>query len=247
MTNAIVIGLALLLGQWVNIKLPGTPRLPDGKPNLTAPAPRAAAGKPDLSGVWRAASGRYLQNIGADIGELPFHPWAAALWKERSDALGKGRPSERCLPHAIPDNMMVRNSPWKIIQTPGVTILLFEEFNHWRQIFTDGREHPKENTPSWFGYSVGKWEGDTLVVDTIGFNDQSWLDDPGHPHSDAMRVTERFQRPDFGHLKLQITIDDPKAYTKPWTVNVPFDLFPDTELMESICENEKDHAHMVGK
>lgn len=233
--------------QWVSIKLPGTPRLPDGKPDLTAPATRTAGGKPDLSGVWRATTGRYLQNIGADIGELPFQPWAAALFKERADALGKGRPSERCLPHAIPDNMMVRNSPWKIIQTPGVTILLFEEFNHWRQIFTDGREHPKENTPSWFGYSVGKWEGDTFVVDTIGFNDQSWLDDPGHPHSDAMRVTERFQRPDFGHLKLEITIDDPKAYTKPWSVNVTFDLFSDTELMESICENEKDHAHMVGK
>ncbi|MBI2151077.1 MAG: hypothetical protein HYU27_10810, partial [Acidobacteria bacterium] len=160
-----------LSAQWVNIRLPGTPRLPDGKPDLTAPAPRTAGGKPDLSGVWRASTGRYLQNIGADIGELPFQPWAAALWKERSDALGKGRPSERCLPHAIPDNMMVRNSPWKMIQTPGVTILLFEEFNHWRQIFTDGREHPKENTPPWFGYSVGKWEGDTLVVDTIGFND----------------------------------------------------------------------------
>jgi len=233
--------------QWANLPLANTPRTADGKPNLTAPAARTADGKPDLSGVWRVATGKYLQNIAADVGEAPFQPAAAAVYKQRADALGKGRPSERCIPHGIPDAMLVRNSPFKIVQMPGVVVILYEEFNHYRQIFTDGRGFPPETSPSWFGYSIGKWEGDTLVVDTIGFNDQSWLDDPGHPHSEALRVTERFKRADFGHMNVQITFDDPKAYTKPWSAAIPFDLFADTELIESICENERDHGHMVGK
>ena len=233
--------------QWVNLTLPNIPRTPDGKPNLAAPAPKAPDGKPDLSGIWRVASGKYLQNIAADLGEPPFQPWAAALYKERVAVLGKGRPSEGCIPHGIPDGMVVRNFPFKIVQTPGVVVILYEEFNHFRQIFTDGRGFPPETTESWFGYSVGKWQGDTLVAETVGFNDKSWLDDPGHPHSEALRVTERVQRRDFGHMDIQITFDDPKAYTKPWTVTIPFDLYADTELIESICENEKDRPHMVGK
>ena len=233
--------------QWVNMTLPNIPRTPDGKPNLAAPAPKAPDGKPDLSGIWRVASGKYLQNIAADLGEPPFQPWAAALYKERVAVLGKGRPSEGCIPHGIPDGMVVRNFPFKIVQTPGVVVILYEEFNHFRQIFTDGRGFPPETSESWFGYSVGKWEGNTLVAETVGFNDKSWLDDPGHPHSEALRVTERFQRRDFGHMDIQITFDDPKAYTKPWTVTIPFDLYADTELMESICENEKDRPNMVGK
>ncbi|PYS28884.1 MAG: hypothetical protein DMG11_11020 [Acidobacteria bacterium] len=233
--------------QWVNLTLPNIPRTPDGKPNLAAPAPKAPDGKPDLSGIWRVASGKYLQNIAADLGEPPFQPWAAALYKERVAVLGKGRPSEGCIPHGIPDGMVVRNFPFKIVQTPGVVVILYEEFNHFRQIFTDGRGFPPETSESWFGYSVGKWEGNTLVAETVGFNDKSWLDDPGHPHSEALRVTERFQRRDFGHMDIQITFDDPKAYTKPWTVTIPFDLYADTELMESICENEKDRPNMVGK
>jgi hypothetical protein len=239
--------IVALLGQWISLTLPNTPRTPDGKPNLSAPAPRTAAGEPDLSGIWRVATGRYLQNFAADLGEAPFRPEAAALYRVRADSLGKGRPSEQCIPHSIPDGMLVRNSPFKIVQIPGELVVLYEEFNHYRQIFTDGRGFPPETSPSWYGYSIGKWEGDTFVAETIGFNDKSWLDDPGHPHSEEMRVTERFQRPDFGHLKIQITIDDPKAYTKPWSAEVPFDLLADTELIESICENEKDHAHIVGK
>ena len=233
--------------QWISLPLPGTPRTPDGKPNLAAPAPKTPDGKPDLSGIWRAAEGRYLQNITDGLAEVPFQPWAAALYKERVDNLAKGRPTERCLPHGIPDAMMVRSGPWKIVQTPGVTLILYEEFNHYRQLFADGRGFPKDTNPTWFGYSIGKWEGDTFVVNTTGFNDQSWLDDPGHPHTDAMRVIERFRRRDFGHLEIDITIDDPKAYTKPWTVTARFDLLPDTELIENICENEKDAQHMVGK
>jgi hypothetical protein len=233
--------------QWSSSALPNTPRSADGKPNLSAPAPKTSDGKPDLSGVWRIADGRYLQNIAVELGEAPFQPEAAVVYKERAAALGKGRPSERCIPHGIPDGMLVRNSPFKIVQTPGVVVVLYEEFNHYRQIFTDGRGLPPETNESWFGYSVGKWEGDTLVVETRGFNDRSWLDDPGHPHSEALRVTERFRRLDFGRMEMQITFDDPKTYTRPWSATVPFGLFADTELIESICENERDHAHMVGK
>src|SRR5262245_57712018 len=127
-----------VFAQWANIALPNTPRTPDGKPNWSAAAPKTKDGRPDLSGIWRVADGRYLQNIAVDSGEAPFQPWAAALYKERSEALGKGRPSERCIPHGIPDGMLVRNSPFKIVQTPGVLVVLYEEFNHYRQIFTDG-------------------------------------------------------------------------------------------------------------
>jgi hypothetical protein len=246
---AIVLGLAgSASAQWINVPLANTPRTADGKPNLAAPAPKAADGRPDLSGIWVAADGKYLQNIAADLPEVPFEPWAAKLFAERVDNLAKGRPTERCLPHGIPDAMMVRSGPWKIVQTPPLTLILYEEFNHYRQVFTDGRGFPAgDPQPTWFGYSIGKWDGDVFVVETMGFNDQTWLDDPGHPHTDAMRVTERFRRRDFGHLDIDITIDDRKAYTRPWTVTAKFDLMPDTELIEHICENERDAAHMVGK
>jgi hypothetical protein len=231
--------------QWLNIPLAGTPRTPDGKPNLSAPAPKTSDGKPDLSGIWNAADGKWLRDLASDEGEAPFQPWAAAVYKERVENLAKDRPSGRCLPHAIPDSMTVRSGPWKIIQNSNQLAILFEEMNHYRQIFTDGRSFPKQMAPTWWGYSIGKWEGDTLVVDTLGFNDQSWLDDPGHPHSDAMHVTERFHRVDFGHLDIQITIDDKKTYTRPWTASMHFNLLPDQELLESICENEKDYEHTL--
>jgi hypothetical protein len=233
--------------QWVNVKLPNTPRTSDGKPILSAPAPKTADGKPDLSGLWRAGDNRLLQDLAAGQGGAPMQPWAAALYKERSESLGKGKPLERCIPHGVPDGMLVRNFPFKIVRTPDVVVLLYEEFNHYRQIFTDGRGFPPETMETWFGYTIGRWEGDTLVAETIGFNDKSWLDNSGHPHTNALRVTERFHRRDFGHLDIQVTFDDPKAYTKPWSVNLPFELYPDMELIESICENERDREHMVGK
>src|SRR5262249_23672357 len=233
--------------QWVTVTLPNTPRTPDGKPILSAPAPKDADGKPDLSGVWRTVDGKYLQNLAAEMGGAPLQAWAAALHNERSSSLGKGKPLERCIPHGVPDGMLVRNFPYKIIQTPDVVVLLYEEFNHFRQIFTDGRRFPPETTETWFGYSIGRWEGDTLVAETIGFNDGSCLDNNGPPPTNALRVTERFHRRDFGHLDIQVTFDDPKAYTKPWTVNLPFELYADAELIESICENEKDREHMIGK
>jgi hypothetical protein len=137
--------------------------------------------------------------------------------------------------------------PKKVIQTPEVMVVLFESYHSFRQIFTDGRALPSDRDPAWFGYSVGKWEGDALVVDTVGLKEATWLDDGGHPHSDALHVIERFRRPDFGHMKVQLTIDDPKAYAKPWTVKIPWVLMPDTDLLDWVCENEKDSQHLVGK
>jgi hypothetical protein len=235
-------------GQYLKRVDPKVPRLPDGKPNLEAPTPRRADGRPDLNGLWNAVDGRFLTNISRRAGvEPPFTPWAAALFKERQDNQGRDRPSGLCLPKTIPDAMLVPNYPWKIVQTPELTIVLFENFTQYRQIFTDGRDYPEERAPTWFGYSLGKWDGDTFVVESLGFNDKSWLDDGGHPRSEQMKVTERFRRKDYGHLEIDFTFDDPKAYTKPWTVTVPFVLLPDTDIIENVCENEKDVAHIFNR
>jgi hypothetical protein len=246
---AAMLASAPAFAQWIHYPTAGIPRTADGKPNLSAPAPKGADGKPDLSGLWKAPSPKYLFDLAADLkpGEAPFQPWAAAVYKERQDNLAKDRPSGWCIPHGVPDAVAVPGYPFKILQRPGLVLVLFEEMTHFRQIFTDGRALPKDPNPAWLGYSVGHWEGDTLVVDTTGFKEESWLDDPGHPHTDALHVTERFRRRDFGHLEIQVTIDDPKAYTKPWGANESFDLFPDTEILEHICENEKDLRHLVGK
>ena len=235
-----------LAAQWLHYPTPGMPRTPEGKPNLSAAAPKMPDGKPDLSGIWAAADNKYLQNLAADGIEVPFQPWAEKLYKERSENLGKGRPSERCLTHGVTD-FDALGINWKIIQTPGMIAVLYEAYNHYRQIFLDGRPLPKPTQPAYLGYSVGRWEGETLVVETTGFNDVGWLDDGGHPQTEALHVTERFRRRDFGHMDLQLTIDDPKAYTKPWGPTLRLNFQPDDELMESICENEKDVPHMVGK
>ena len=235
-----------LAAQWLHYPTPGMPRTPDGKPSLSAPAPKMPDGKPDLSGIWAAADNKYLQNLAADGIEVPFQPWAEKLYRDRSENLGKGRPSERCLTHGVTD-FDALGINWKIIQTPGMIAVLYEAYNHYRQIFLDGRPLPKPTQPAYLGYSVGRWEGETLVVETTGFNDVGWLDDGGHPQTEALHVTERFRRRDFGHMDLQLTIDDPKAYTKPWGPTLRLNFQPDDELMESICENEKDVPHMVGK
>jgi hypothetical protein len=232
--------------QWLNYRTPGMPRTPDGKPNLSAPAPKTPDGKPDLSGLWQAPNAKYLQNLAADVAQVPYQAWAEASFKRIQANNGKGRPQERCLPHGVPDYDALP-MPIKIIQTPGEIVLLYEAYTHFRQVFMDGRPLPKEPQPTWMGYSVGKWEGDTLVVDSSGFNDQTWLDDGGHPHSEALHVTERFHRRDYGHIDLQLTVDDPKAYTKPWGASLVLNFQPDDELLESICENEKDFGHIVGK
>jgi len=238
-------------GQWLKISLPGTPRTPDGRPNLTAPAPKTPEGRPDLSGIWQRPRSAFAPSplaalnlaTGADV---VFQPWAEALYKERVDNNGKGMPSERCLPHGITKALSVPE-PFKILQTPGLMVILHEEFNHYRQIFTDGRSVPERRPPTQFGYSKGTWDGDTLVVETSGFVEDTWLDVPGHPATGALHLVERYRRLDFGRLEIQFTIDDPKAYVKPWSATWSFVLLPDTELIEHICENEKDAPHLVGK
>jgi hypothetical protein len=233
--------------QWLNHHDPRIPRTADGKPNLRAPALRLPDGRPDLSGLWNAADGRFLTNISRRAGvEPPFLPAAKALFDERQANQGRDRPAGFCLPHGVPDAMLVPGYPWKIVQTPGLTVILFENFTDFRQIFTDGRTHPAERGPTWFGYSVGRWEGDVFVVESVGFNGKTWLDDGGHPTSEAMRVTERFRRLDFGRMEIDFTFDDPKMYARPWSVTVPFDLLPDTEIIENICENERDQKILKG-
>src|SRR5579885_2222240 len=180
-------GVMPLGAQWVNYPTPGIPRTKDGKPNLSAPTPRTREGKPDFSGIWAAPDGRYLENLAADGVEVSMQPWAAKLFQERQQNEGRDRPSNQCLPHSVTD-FDAHFTPKKLVQTPGALIMLFEAYHSWRQIFTDGRPLPEERDPAWYGYSVGKWEGDTLVVDTVGLNEKTWLDDQGHPHSDALRI-----------------------------------------------------------
>jgi len=242
----LVLSAAPAVAQWVNYPTAGIPRTKDGKPNLTAPAPKTPDGKPDFSGIWQAPNGRYLENLAADGIEVPMQPWAAKLLAERQENEAKDRPSGECLPHSVTD-FDAHFTPKKLIQTPGVLVILFESYHSWRQIFTDGRALPESREPGWFGYSTGKWQGNTLVVDTVGLNEKTWLDDIGHPHSDALHIIEKFRRPDFGHMVVDVTIDDSKAYSKPWTVSIPWQYVADTELMDWVCENNKDPRHMVGK
>ena len=231
--------------QWLSLPLPGTPRTSDGKPNLNAPTPRAADGKPDLSGIWRVDSPRYNENLLPPGTEAPMLPAAAELHKRRVATMGYDRPMTQCMPHGVPDAMTVPGLPFKIIQIPGVTLVLFEEFHVYRQLFTDGRKLPVDPDPAWYGYSVARWEGDTFVVDTAGFKEGSWLDNSGHPHSEALQLTERFRRINFGRMELVVTVNDPKTYSRPWTSDtMRFNLQPDTELLEHLCENNKDLEHL---
>jgi len=233
--------------QWTNIPQP-VPRTSDGKPNLSAPAPRLPDGRPDLSGLWAGPAGRYVQNLAADLkpGGLPYTPWAKALVDERAGgARERENPTANCLPAGVP-RISVVPPPWKIVQSDGFIAILYESGNLWRQIFMDGREPVRDPNPSWLGYSVGRWDGDTLVVETIGFNGKAWLDQAGNPTTEALRVTERFHRRDFGHMDMQITMDDPKAYTRPWTVTLPVTLLSGTELFENVCENNRDLEHLPG-
>jgi hypothetical protein len=231
--------------QWINYPTPGLPRTREGKPDLSAPAPKTPDGKPDLSGVWEHLNARttayYLGKI-----NFPWQPWAESLFKERIANNQKDNPESRCLPRGLPKAEAF--DIHKIIQTPGVIVVLYEYGTTFRQIFTDGRALPKDPNPTWMGYSVGHWEGDTLVVESNGFNGKAWLSFQGNPITDALHVTERIRRRDFGHMDIQITIDDPKAYTRPWTTELHPELIPDTELIEFVCnENEKDLSHLVGK
>jgi hypothetical protein len=238
--------------QWLNYRSPGIPRTAGGKVNLSAPTPKTPDGKPDLSGTWESEYG-YFTNLAKDLkpGDVVMQPWAAQLVTQREGALHNDDLLVQCMPPGVPRINMSGSGamphPFKIVQTPSLVVLLYETSANstFRQVFLDGRPLPTDPQPSWLGYSIGRWEGDTLVVETIGFNGRAWLDTAkGHPQTDAGRVTERFTRRDFGHLEIAITIDDPKAYAKPWRATVPVHLLPDSDLIETYCENEKDLAHM---
>jgi len=255
--------------QWFQYPTQGVPRLKDGKPNLTAPTPRTADRKPDLTGIWlhnnplpcpafmRDDNGECTEKIGlppeaVDFGAslpggLPYQPWAAELVKKRTADLAKDDPHSRCLPPNFPRAYAFPHMQ-KYLQSPSVIVIL-DEFNaSYRQIFTDGRPVLKDPQPTWNGYSTGKWLGDTLVVESTGFRDDLWLDMHGSPLTNAAKITERFRRPDFGHLEIEITVNDPKAYTKPWTVTLRQQIVVDTDLIDEIClEGEQSVQHMVGK
>jgi hypothetical protein len=260
--------------QWLNFPTPGTPRTRDGKPNLAAPAPRSADGKPDLSGVWMheltsvaemrrlygamidaavkvdvpgmeiGTQHKYAFNILVDFKpeESPMRPAATEMLKR---AAGRN-PADVCMGHPGIPLADLLSEPMKIVQAPRLTVVLYEVDNLHRQIYTDGRGLPKEfDYPAFAGYSVGRWEGDVFVVETAGFNDKTPLDAMGHPHSEELRITERLRRRDFGHLDVEMTFDDPKMYTKPFTIKIPHDLLADSDIFESYCdENEKDRAHL---
>ena len=260
--------------QWLNYPAPGVPHLPNGKVDLSAKAPRTRDGHPDLSGVWQteletsaeiarrsdaAANAlvvpgddfrtwnRYLLNILNDFTpqDEPIRPEARKLLQHNIVARAES-PSVRCVPQSIPRTDLMSYAPFKMIQTPDQITVLYELDNTFRQIHTDGRTLPVDPQPTWGGYSVGRWDGDTLVVDIAGFNDQGWLDSMGHPRSEKLHLQERFHRRDFGHMDLTITVDDPVMYTKPFTVKATELLLPDNDVLETVCnENERDRGHLT--
>ena len=253
LVNKIAVALAVsafcapLGAQWLDYPTPGIPRLPNGKPNLAAPTPRAADGKPDLSGIWKGpGGGGYDRNIARDLSPRDIQPWAEALYQQRVRDMGRDAPRATCLPDPFPYYHITDLA--RFIQTPTLIAILYQGSTNsiYRTIFTDGRELPKDPNPTWLGYSVGHWEGDTLVVNTAGFNDKSWLDVEGHPHTEALRITERYRRRDFGHMDLDMTIDDPKAFTRPFSLKIDQTFAADTDLLETICENDRSVPHMVG-
>lgn len=262
---ALLVGLLMTAvtprAQWIDYPTAGVPTKADGTPNLDAPAPRTPDGKPDLSGVWEPEKNlpcppdgcpdnpmsRQFLDIGWNVtAGLPYRPETAALVKARSSANGKDDPTSACLPGSI---VKMHTGPFfnKYIQTPGLLAILNEREVTYRQIFTDGRPLPDDPQPTWKGYSVGTWEGDTLVVRSNGFRDGIWLDRKGSPLGEGATMVERFRRLTYGRLQIEITVDDPKNYTRPWTVTLNDFFALNTELMDFVClENNKDAAHMVG-
>jgi len=239
-----------LQAQWLNYPTPGIPRLADGHPNLAAPAPKTQDGKPDLSGVWNRLSPKYRINIAADLKPEEVQPWARELVKQRVENIGKDSMIARCLPlgpQYVTDSDSTAGGMMKIAQMPGLILILNPDLTY-RQVFMDGRPLETAPNPSWMGYSVGRWDGDTLVVESIGFNDRTWLDTNGHPHTEALRMTERYRRRDFGHMDIEVTLQDPAVYARTWTVGVKAELAADTEMLEYVCnENSRDLEHWVGK
>jgi hypothetical protein len=261
-----VCAVASVHAQWFNHRDPKTPRTADGKPNLSAPAPRVN-GRPDLSGVWQAERtpveefvrvvGPGLPQLQPDLSDItkhvfnvfwglkpeeePLKPEAVALMRQRR-ASGEDFPPMYCLPTSLPGSMLVL--AFKMIQAPAEIVVIPGSGEPPRQIYTDGRSLPKDPDPSWTGHSVGRWDGDTLVVETIAIHSRAWLDAFGHPRSEGMRITERYRRRDFGHMDLEVTLDDAKYYTRPFGFKTTATLLPDTDVLEYVCaENEKDRTH----
>jgi hypothetical protein len=264
--SLVVLALAVLVvaarpsAQWLHNPTEGLPRLADGRPNLAAPPPKASDNHPDLSGVWQAQGDEcdadnsvtaglrrpkyFVSAAGCRSADLPMLPWAQELFRERRAGNSKDLPISSCKPAATP----MRDAfplPFKIVQTPRLIIFLYEQDTTFRQVFLDSRALPADPQPSWLGYSVGHWEADALVVETIGFQDRGWLDSLGHPYSDALRMTERFRRLNVGRLDIHVTYNDPKTYSKPIEFTQPHNLLADSDLIEFFCtENERDRPHM---
>jgi len=259
-------GTTFSFGQWLRYPSEGIPRKADGSPNYSAPAPRLPDGKPDLSGVWHAAQnnrcvdsngaaipcGREIGGspLGGNLGRnlpgrsLPYQEWAAKLSQERHAALSIDDPHVRCLPDNPPRSWTLPHLT-KAVHTPKLLVLLYEVNAMYRQIFIDGRPFPEDMNPTWNGYSVGHWEGDTLVVESRGFRDDLWIDTWGSPMSDAGKMTEKIRRLNFGTMEIELTIDDPKVYTKPFTVTLTESLEADTDLSDEFClEGEKDYERL---
>jgi hypothetical protein len=254
---AFAVASAPVVAQWDPRLPPGVPKDAKGEPDLNGPVPRTADGKPDLSGVWQGVGGLAAAQANAEPpagppvanfrdvaqnikGGAPLNAAGAAILKERRDANSKDNPEAHCLPMGIVQ-FHTQGAPRKFIQTPGLLVILYEASSGLRQIFTDGRPLPNNDPqPWWYGYSVGKWDGDTMVVETTGFRDGGWLDINGTPLTDAGKITERIRRVSFGRMEIDLTIEDPKVYTRPWTVRVNQRLMPDQELIEFIClENQR--------
>ena len=252
--------------QWPRYALPGVPRLANGQVDLDAPTPRMPDGKPDLSGLWGRAPGTggggrgrgaatppaplppgtppapTFFEVGANFPDgLPYQPWAKQLRDARNAANSKDNPDALCLPMGFMQFHM-HGQPRRMIQQPHLLTLVYEANYGLRQIYTDGRALPPQGEPQpwWYGYSVGRWEGDTLVVESNNFRDDGWLDVRGSPYTDQLKLTERFRRPSFGRLEIDVTVDDPKAYTRPWTVRIAQQINTDTEMIEFVCnENQQ--------
>ena len=236
-----------LCAQWLDFRTPGIPRSADGRPNLTAAVPRTADGKPDLSGMWLPEPNSYRFDLIQKLqDEGVFRPAAEAIFLKHVADFHRDDPVTNCLPGGPSETLQAM---YRIIQAPNVVALLFESLTgRYRQIYMDGRKLPEDPNPTWSGYSVGHWEGDTLVAESAGFNDRSWLDRAGHPHSENLRVTERFRRVDFGHMQFQITFDDPQTLIKPLSISLAVNYAPDTDMLENVCnETDAKKVHMVGK
>jgi hypothetical protein len=268
---AALVGSTPLVAQWLKYPTAGVPRTKDGKVDLKAPTPRTREGKPDFSGIWLSAEGAECASgtpsgqaqgfiecgielpfpkegfsMGSGMpGGLPYQPAAAAAVKQNMAENSRSDPHARCLPDTFVRSYSLPHLT-KYVQTPGLLVTLNEVNAMYRQVFLDGRPLPEDPTPAWNGYSTAKWEGDTLVIDSIGFRDGLWIDMSGSTISSAAKVRERLRRPDYGHLEIEITVDDPKTYTKPWTVTLTHRIVVDTDLIDEVClENEKSAERML--